>query len=91
MSLINWIFDFYQQYRIEQLQKETVQAQAGIRSAGGSVDAERLERAIGEMALAVKTMQRVMIEKGVCSQDEFRDQLQKIDAEDGRSDGRAPV
>jgi hypothetical protein len=91
MSLLNWIFDFYQQYRIEQLQKETVQAQTAIRAPGGAVDADRLERAIGELALAVKTMQRVLVEKGVCSQDEFRDKLQKIDAEDGRADGRAPV
>ena len=95
MGLINWIFDFYQQYRIDQLQKETAQAQAqaqaGIRSSGGSVDADRLDRAIGELALAVKTMQRVMVQKGVCSPDEFRDALQRIDAEDGRPDGRAPV
>ncbi len=31
---------------------------------GGSVDAQRLERAMGELALATKTLQRLMVEKG---------------------------
>ena len=95
MGLINWIFDFYQQYRIDQLQRDTAQAQAqaqmSLRTPGGSLDAERLERAMGELALAVKTVQRVMVEKGVCTPEEFRGKLQQIDLEDGRADGRAPI
>lgn len=91
MGLINWIFDFYQQYRIDQLQREAAQAQAGVRSPAGSVDADRLERAIGELALAVKTVQRVMVEKGICTPQEFHDRLRVIDLEDGREDGRAPI
>jgi len=91
MGLINWIFDFYQQYRIDQLQKDTAQAQAAVRTSGGGVDTERLERALGELALAVKTVQRVMVEKGVCTPGEFHDKLRQIDLEDGREDGRAPV
>lgn len=89
MGLINWIFDFYQQYRIDQLQRETAQTQANVRTSGGAVDAERLERALGELALAVKTVQRVMVEKGVCTPEEFHTKLQQIDLEDGRADGRA--
>ena len=58
---------------------------------GGGVDAEKLERAIGELALAVKTMQRVMVEKGVCTATEFSQKLNQIDLEDGRVDGRAPM
>jgi hypothetical protein len=52
MGLINWIFDFYQQYRIDQLQKDTAQvrAEASVRTSTGAVDAEKLERALGEMA-----------------------------------------
>lgn len=91
MGLINWIFDFYQQYRIDQLQKDTAQAQASVRTAGGAVDVERLERALGELALAVKTVQRVMVEKGVCTPEQFHAKLQQIDLEDGRADGRASL
>ena len=66
MGLINWIFDFYQQYRIDQLQRDAAQArtEASVRTPAGAVDAEKLERAVGEMALAVKTLQRMMVEKG---------------------------
>jgi hypothetical protein len=93
MGLINWIFDFYQQYRIDQLQKDAAQAraEASVRTPTGAVDAEKLERAVGEMALAVKTLQRMMVEKGICTPEEFRTKLQLLDVEDGRSDGRAPL
>jgi hypothetical protein len=91
MGLINWIFDFYQQYRIDELRKETAQAQAAMRTPGGGVDVDRLERTFGELALAVKTMQRMMVEKGVCTPEEFHGKLRAIDLEDGREDGRAPV
>ena len=42
MGLINWIFDFYQQYRIDQLQRDTAQAraEASLRTPSGTVDAE---------------------------------------------------
>jgi len=90
MGLINWIFDFYQQYRIEQLQKETSQA-AGVRGPAGGVDVDRLERALGELALAVKTVQQTLIDKGVCTQQELHDKLNSIDLEDGRADRRLPV
>jgi len=91
MGLINWIFDFYQQYRIDQLQKETAQTGAAVRTAGGGVDADRLERALGELALAVKTVQRVMVEKGMCTPEELHAKLRQIDLEDGQADGRAPI
>jgi hypothetical protein len=93
MGLINWIFDFYQQYRIDELRRDTsrYQAETNIRGTTGGVDAERLERALGELALAVKTVQRVMVDKGICSAEEFRASVAKIDLEDGRVDGRAPV
>jgi len=87
VGLINWIFDFYQQYRIDELRKETAQA-AAVRGPGGTVDAERLERALGELALAVRTVQRMLVEKGVCTQQELHDKLGAIDLEDGRADGR---
>jgi hypothetical protein len=64
---------------------------AAVRNAGGSVDAARLERALGELALATKTVQRVMLEKGVCTSEEFARKLREIDLEDGVADGRAPL
>jgi hypothetical protein len=93
MGLINWIFDFYQQYRIDQLQRDTAQvrAEASVRTPTGGVDAEKLERAMGEIALALKTLQRMMVEKGVCTPDELRARLQQLDLEDGRPDGRSPI
>lgn len=87
MGLINWIFDFYQQSRIERLHDEVAMRSGPDRS----LDADRLERAIGELALAVKTVQRIAVEKGLCSADEFQRKLREIDAEDGRADGRAPI
>ena len=55
------------------------------------VDAARLERALGELALSVKTVQRMMVEKDVCTVAEFAEKLKQIDVEDGSADGRAPI
>jgi hypothetical protein len=93
MGLINWIFDFYQQHRIEKLQHETSEArrEAAVRTGSGQLDSARLDEALGELALAVKTVQRMLVDKGVCSAEEFHSKLQQIDLEDGKADGRAPV
>lgn len=88
MGLINWIFDFYQHSRIEKLQDQL--ADARVRTQSGGVDAAHLERALGELALAVKTVQRLAVEKGLCTPAEFQEKLRQIDLEDGRGDGRAP-
>lgn len=89
MGLINWIFDFYQQSRIERLRDEI--AMRSNQPQGAHVDVDRLESALGELALAVKTVQRLAVEKGLCTAAEFQRKLQQIDAEDGRSDGRSPL
>jgi hypothetical protein len=94
MGLINWIFDFYQQYRIDELRRETVQARAdamNVRAGAGGVDVAKLEQAIGELALAVKTVQRMAIDKGLCTAEEFHRKLTEIDLEDGKADGRATL
>jgi len=94
MGLINWIFDFYQQYRIGQLRDDSARTRveaATVRTSGGSVDVERLERALGELALAVKTVQRIAVEKGLCTPEELHQKLKAIDLEDGQADGRATV
>ena len=94
MGLINWIFDIYQHGKIDDARREAAQARAevaAIRRTGGGVDFERLERALGELALATKTIQRLMIEKGVVTHDECAAKMREIDLEDGRADGRAPI
>ncbi len=66
MGLTNWIFDIYQHSKIDEARKEAMEArlEAARINQGGSVDAQRLERAMGELALATKTLQRLMVEKG---------------------------
>jgi hypothetical protein len=94
MGLINWIFDIYQHTQIDKAKDEARAARAevaAVRNAGGSVDGARLERALGELALATKTVQRVMVEKGVCTNEEFARKLREIDLEDGVADGRSPL
>ena len=89
MGLINWIFDIYQQTEIDKLRD--ARAQVVATPAPGGTDVDRLERAVGELVLAVKTMQRMMVEKGVCTAIEFTEKLNQLDLEDGRADGRAPL
>lgn len=97
MGLINWIFDFYQQTRIEDLKHDLDETRArahwlSMRQAGGGgVDAGRLEKALGELALAVKTVQRIAVEKGICTPDELQRTMRAIDREDGIEDGRSPT
>jgi hypothetical protein len=94
MGLINWIFDIYQHTQIDKARTEAAEARAhaaAMSANGGQVDVERLERALGELALATKTLQRTMVDKGVCTHDEFAETLRRIDREDGREDGRTPL
>jgi hypothetical protein len=93
MGLINWIFDIYQHTKIDEVRKEAMEARLEVArvNQGGSVDVQRLERALGELALATKTIQRLLVDKGLCTNDEFRNILQRIDAEDGIQDGRSPI
>jgi hypothetical protein len=94
MGLINWIFDFYQHSRIEEARREAKQARDdlyAVRAREGGVDVERLQRALEELSLATKALQRMMIEKKICSPGDFRGMLEQIDREDGRIDGRSPL
>jgi hypothetical protein len=94
MGLINWIFDIYQHTQIDKAKSEAAAARAeaaAVRGAGGGVDPARLERALGELALATRTLQRMLVEKGVCTHEELASRLQQVDLEDGRADGRLTV
>lgn len=92
MGLINWIFDIYQHTQIDKLRDETARAraEAAVRT-GGKVDDVRLEQAIGELALAVKAVQKMMVDKNVCTATEFTEKLHQLDLEDGKADGRLPM
>ena len=93
MGLINWIFDFYQHSKIDRARDETAQLRAEmdlLRGSRGGIDEERLLRAIGELALATKTVQRLCVEKGLCTEAEFHRRAREIDLEDGRADGMVP-
>ncbi len=95
MSLINWIFDIYQHKKVDAAHREATEARREIdliRQQGSKhVDGERLVHALEELALSVKTVQRMLLEKGVCTQAELGALLRKIDREDGREDGRSPL
>lgn len=94
MGLINWIFDIYQHSQIDRARNEAAEARrelASVRGGAGGVDGARLERALGELALATKTLQRLLVDKGVISHGELTEKLRVIDREDGREDGRAPL
>ena len=91
MGLINWIFDFYQQYRIDQLRDQAPRVPYPVSTASGTVDVHKLEQALGELALALKTVQRIAVEKGLCTQEELYNKLKVLDLEDGEADGRAPL
>ena len=94
MGLINWIFDIYQHTQIDRAKDDAASVRAelaSMRTQGGGVDAARLEHALGELALATKTVQRMLIEKGVCNAEEFGRKLREIDLEDGQADGRATL
>ena len=92
MGLINWIFDIYQHSKIDDARAEAAAARAEVAAYRGGNGAESsLERPMGELALATKTVQRMLVEKGVCTSQEFYSLLHQVDLEDGRADGQASL
>lgn len=94
MGLINWIFDIYQHTKIDEARREAAEARASlhaIQRGSGGVDVARLERSLEELALATKTLQRMLVEKGLCDQRELAARARQIDLEDGVADGRTPL
>ncbi|HIF41526.1 MAG TPA: hypothetical protein EYQ74_10550 [Planctomycetes bacterium] len=96
MSLINWIFDIYQHGRIDRAEKESQAvrqelAQMRASASAGTAGAPHGDRVAGELALSIKTLQRMMVQKGLCTAEEFKTLLDEVDVEDGQRDGRAPI
>ncbi len=96
MSLINWIFDIHQHGRIDRAEKESqaVRQELAQMRANATVGSDRgphIDKVAGELALSIKTLQRMLVQKGLCTAEEFMALLDDVDAEDGKRDGRAPI
>jgi hypothetical protein len=99
MSVSHFLFDSQWGLRadLEETRHAIVaNARIGIRSRGelrrdvrGLEDrVAELEEDIGVLALFVRTTQRLLIEKGVFSKEEFGAALRAIDLQDGKADGK---
>ena len=49
---------------------------------------ETLRTTIAKLMLVVETQQRMILQKGLCTQKEFETMMQAIDLEDGAADGQ---
>src|SRR5262245_36067998 len=99
MGVWNYMFDneWLQRADIEATRDALhTQARIGIRSRGEmrrnlqdlEARVDELEEENGVLALFVRTLQRLMIEKGVFSKDELAAALRAIDLQDGKADGK---
>jgi len=49
---------------------------------------EAMRTSIAKLMLVVETQQRMLLQKGLCTQKEFETMMQAIDLEDGTADGQ---
>lgn len=75
-----------QKEEIEHLRTELRRSRAS--SQAGSADTERLRAENDELRLYLAAVVRLLISKGIVSQEEMRRVVDAIDAEDGMRDGR---
>jgi len=89
MSLLNWLYDLHQRERIQNLERmvQGARVEAGVRSRG-EIDAKALEQSLAKLSLAVRTLHRVLVTKGVCTAEEIQRTLRQVDLDDGRENGR---
>ena len=105
MGLLNWMFDLHQQQAIEDNRRDryaqrwevleeiaTAKEEAALlREEAGRLNNDHLERAIGELALAVKAIQRLLVESGHIDANRLAEMVTVVDLEDGAADGQSPV
>jgi len=93
VSLLNWIFDIYQHGQIDEARGEARKLRSEMESlrAGSNLRTPGVEQAIGELALAIRTLRRVLTEGGICTDEQFQAKLREVDLEDGTLDGRSPL
>ncbi len=72
------------------LTRQSIQARAERRRLREDVDArvKALEDDLGEMALFVRTLYRVLVEKGSIDRAAFLEAMKAVDASDGAADGK---
>ncbi len=95
MSIFNYIFDsdWSQRSDIDALKRQnaTLVGHSRVRrskEAANEARVEELEQEVGELALLCKTMMQILLEKRVCTGQEFEALIAKVDASDGVSDGK---
>ena len=95
MSLFRYLFDsdWMQRADLEHLDERAQELEARVwathekeKSVGLQVN--ELRRDVGRILLVVETLQRVLADKGICSEEDFVRRMRAIDAEDGIEDGR---
>lgn len=105
MGLLNWMFDIYQHDQIAQVRRKQTNERwevleelaatrtetAAIRSANGAVDSDRLAEAIGELALGIKALQRILVDKGIVTAEELTATMKIVDLQDGVEDGKTTI
>ena len=75
-----------QRQEIESLRSQLASSRVSAR--GGKDDFERLQAENDELRLYLAAIVRLLISKGLVSQEEMRQVVDAVDAEDGSHDGR---
>ncbi len=95
MSLFNYMFDseWNQRSDINDLEERAHELEYRVLSGGQKAknletEVTHLRRDVSRMLLLLETFQRVLADKGICSQDDFVRRMRAIDAEDGVEDGQ---
>ena len=95
MSIFNFIFDseWSQRSDIEDLKQKNIELASKLyQKRPGEATLEKkihtLEQEVGELALLSKTLMRILMEKGVCTGQEFEALMHQFDLEDGVADGK---
>jgi hypothetical protein len=92
MGVLNYLFDneWIQRHDIDATRR-AVAAQAIARAGAARRLEDRMdaiEDEVGQLALFVRTLFRLSVEKGSISKAEFLETARAIDAQDGKADGR---
>ena len=95
MSVFDYLFDSHWLMRtdISRLDDRAAQLEqrafrSGEKTTGLEGDVSRLRRDVSSMLLILETTQRILADRGICSQEDFIHRMRAIDAEDGVEDGR---
>ncbi len=95
MSLFRHMFDSHWMQRadINDLEERAEQLESRVmsskqKSANLEQDVSALRRDVSGVILMLETMQRVLADRGICSQEDFVKRMRALDAEDGIVDGK---